>query len=55
MLKFFLIFVLFYAGYKLIKNVKMIEKSPKKKEKTDYKNMEIRDAEFEDLDDEKNL
>ncbi len=54
MFKAFLIFVLFSVVYKLIKNVKMIEKSPKKKEKADYKNLEIRDAEFEDLDDENN-
>ncbi len=53
MLKTFLIFVLIYAGYKLYQNVKIVERSPKKN-KVNYKNMEIRDAEFEDVDDEKN-
>ncbi|MFQ6676698.1 MAG: hypothetical protein ACE5D0_00110 [Fidelibacterota bacterium] len=52
MMKAFLIFVLLYAGYKLFQNVKIVERSPKKK-KVNYKNMEIKDAEFEDIEDEK--
>ena len=48
MLKTFLILVLVLAGYKFYKNIRLVQKTPRKKEQTDYQKMNIQDAEFED-------
>ena len=52
MLKAFLILVLIFAGYRLLKNVHMLQKTPGKKEKTDYQKMDIQDADYKELNDE---
>jgi|TARA_Y100000310_G_scaffold9431_1_gene9924 hypothetical protein len=52
MFKTFLILILIYAGYRFIKNVRLVQKTPDKKEKTNYRNMDIQDAEYNEIDDE---
>jgi len=52
MLKTFLILVLVLAGYKFYKNIRLVQKTQRKKEKTDYQKMNIQDAEYKDIDDE---
>jgi len=52
MLKIFLILILVYTGYRFIKNVRLVQKSPSKKEKTDYQNLDIQDAEYKEIEDE---
>ncbi len=52
MLKTFLILVLVLDVYKFYKNIRLVQKTPRKKEKTDYQKMNIQDAEYKDIDDE---
>jgi len=51
MLKYFLVFVLVYAAYRFIKNVKVIQKSQSKDKKTDYGKLDIQDAEYKEIND----
>ncbi|HJL74980.1 MAG TPA: hypothetical protein QGF08_00685 [Candidatus Marinimicrobia bacterium] len=52
MLKTFLILVLIFAGYRLLKNVRMLQKTSRKKDKTDYGKMDIQDADYKEINDE---
>ena len=52
MFKTFLILVLVFAGYRFYKNMRLVQKTTRKKEKTDYQKMDIQDAEYKDINDE---
>lgn len=52
MLKTFLFLVLVLASYKLYKNIRLVQKTSRKKEKTNYHKMNIQDADYKEIDDE---
>ncbi len=54
MLKALIIFILGFAIYKFINGIKIVQQSPSKKIKRDYEDLDIQEAEFEDIDDTEN-
>jgi len=53
MLKYFLVFVFVYAAYRFIKNVKVVQKRQQKDQKTDYEKLDIQDAEYKEVNDDR--
>jgi len=49
MFKTLLILVLVFAGIRFVKNIILMKNVPNKKEKRDYQKMDIKDADFEDI------
>jgi hypothetical protein len=52
MFKTLLILVLVFTGIWLVKNIILMKNMPNKKEKRDYQNMDIQDAEYKEINDE---
>lgn len=52
MLKIFLFLVLVYAGFRFLKNIRQLKKTPQKKDRADYKKMDIQDADYNEIDNE---
>jgi len=49
MFKALLMIVLVFAGIRFVKNILLMQKSQSKKDKTNYQEMDIQDAEYKEI------